>query len=228
MKHLSKSRLGNGKSQPQNRPYCPQKAPIQDNHDPKVCGPCQSDGEQNSRCPSSLFGPVEGVGPFSLCCTPLTLATQCPETHAVLSEKTIRLQSKELYIDQRQSPSKLEARADYFTYKIQTVEFWESASTPEPNKEKRRRKIGVKRANREVVLHSLFINICPLLSSSLHASSCKNVLQKNKIKEDTNKTVNQKCTQEHLRNVSEVFPLTVVTFPAQQIQVSQKKNIQLS
>lgn len=46
--------------------------------------------------------------------------------------------------------------------------------------------------------------------------------------EVTNKTVNQKCTQEHLRNVSEVFPLTVVTFPAQQIQVCEKKNIQLS
>lgn len=48
----------------------------------------------------------------------------------MLSEKTIRLQSKDLYVDQRQSPSKLEARADYFTYKIQTVEFWESAPTP--------------------------------------------------------------------------------------------------
>lgn len=74
--------------------------------------------ENSSRCPSSSLGPVKGVGPFSLCCTPLTLATQCPETHAVLSENTIRLQSKELYVDQRQSPSKRAARADYL--QIQT------------------------------------------------------------------------------------------------------------
>lgn len=137
--------------------------------------------KENSRCPPSLFGPVEGLGLFSLCCTPLTLATQCPETHAVLSEKTIRLQSKELYIDQRQSPSKLEARADYFTYKIQTVEFWESAPPPSQT----RRKDGGRSGWRGQIVKWFCIvcsDICPLLSSSLHASSCKNVLQKNKIR----------------------------------------------
>lgn len=146
-------------------------------------------------------------------------------TCRVLSEKTIRLQSKELYVDQRQSPSKLEARADYFTYRYKRLNFGRAPPPPSQTRRKDGGGSGGKRANYEVVLHSLFINVCPLLSSySLHAASCKKVLQK----KDTNKTVNQKCTQEHLRNVSEVFPLTVVTFPAQQIQVSEKKNIQSS
>lgn len=88
-----------------------------------------------------MFGPVEGLGPFSLCCTPLTLATQCPETHAVLSEKTIRLQSKELlYVDQRQSPSKLEARADYSTYRYKRWNF--SGERPSPPSQTRRKDGG--------------------------------------------------------------------------------------
>lgn len=105
MKCLSKSYSGNGISQTLNRLTL--LALINPNaryHTLK---------ENSSLCPSSSLGPVKGVGPFFLCCTPSTLATQCPETHAVLSENTIRLQSKELYVDQRQSPSKLAARADY-------------------------------------------------------------------------------------------------------------------